>query len=119
MRDRQLQRLRQEHRDAVAADKAVGLQHIGETARGLRHLVERGARDGAALVDIDQRQAAGAVGMAVAARGRHVEARGDVPAKIAVEFVVGCGFGEHRPWSSQRSSWPNLFRPSTFLFAWP
>ena len=58
----------------------------------------------AVLVDIDQRQPAGAVGMAVAARGRDVEARRDVPAEIAVEFVVGGGFGEHadwRPWSSQ------------------
>ena len=44
MRDRQFQRLRQEHRDAVAAHKAVGLQHIGKTARQLAHLVERGAR---------------------------------------------------------------------------
>ena len=95
MRDRQFQRLRQEHRDAVAADEAIGLQHIGEPARHLRDLVERGPRRGAVLVDIDQREAARAVGIAVAARGRDVESRRDVPAEIAVELVVGGGFGEH------------------------
>ena len=33
--------------------------------------------------------------MAVAARGRDVEARGNIPAEIAVEGVVIGGFGEH------------------------
>ena len=95
MRDRQFQRLRQKRRDPVAARKPVGLQHIGEAARQRAHLVERGARRAAVLVDIDQRQPAGAVGMAVAARGRDVEARRDVPAEVAVEFGVVGGFGEH------------------------
>ena len=95
MRDRQFKGLRQEHGHAVAAREAVGLQHVGETARHLRDFVERGARDRAILVDIDQRQPASTVRIAVAARGRHVEAIGNVPAEIAVEFVVGGGFGEH------------------------
>ena len=70
-------------------DKPVRLQHIGEAARHVGDLVERGARGAAILVDIDQRQPAAAVGMAVAARGRDVEPRRDVPAEIAVEgFVV-------------------------------
>ena len=95
MRDRQFQRLRQEHRDAIAALKPIGLQYVGKTARHVGDLVERGTRGAAILVDIDQRQTAAAVGMAVAAGGRHVEARRDVPAEIAVEFVVGRSFGEH------------------------
>ena len=90
MRDRQFQRLRQEHRDAVAAGEPIRLQHIGEAARHLGDLVEGGARGGAVLVDIDQRETAGAVGMAIAARLRHVEARRDIPAEISIELVVGC-----------------------------
>ena len=32
MGDRQLERLRQKHRDAVATDKSIGPEHIGKTA---------------------------------------------------------------------------------------
>jgi hypothetical protein len=55
--------------------------------------------------------------MAVATRGCHVEAIRNVPAEIAVEFVVSGSFGEHGAWSSipDFSSWPGLSRPSTFL----
>src|SRR5439155_10711036 len=111
----QFEGLRQEHRDAVAAHNTVSLQLIGEAARGIRDLVEGGARGAAVLIDIDQREAAGAVGMAIAAGCRNVEARGDVPAEIAVELVVGPGFGEHGGPASipVSSSWPDLFRPST------
>ena len=55
------------------------------------------------------RKLAAAVGMAVAARGRDVEPRRDLPAEIAVEgFVVG-GFGEHDG-SQLHSSvdWPGI-----------
>jgi hypothetical protein len=58
MRDRQFQGLRQKHRDAVAAHEAIGFEHIGKAARGIRDLVERGPRGAAVLVDIDQRKAA-------------------------------------------------------------
>ncbi len=103
MRDRQFQRLRQEHRDAVALHETVGLEHVGKAPRHLRDLVERGARGGAVLVDIDQRQPARSVRVPIAARVRHVEASRNVPAEIAVEIVIGGGFGEHGagvfPWS--------------------
>ena len=89
MGDRQFEGLRQEHRHAVAARKAVGFQDVGKTARLLGNLVERGARGRAVLVDIDQRQPPGAIRVTVAARGRHVEARRDIPAEVAVELVVG------------------------------
>ena len=95
MRDRQFQRLRQEHRDAIAANQAVRLQHVGKTAGELGYLVERRPRRRAVLVDIDQREAAGAVGVAVAAHGGEVEPSRNVPAEIAVEGVVVGGFGEH------------------------
>ena len=95
MRDRQFQRLRQEHRDAIAAHQSVGLQHIGEAAAVAAQLVERRPLRRAVLVDIDQCEAAGAVGIAVAAGLRDVEPRRDVPAKIAIEFFVRVGLGEH------------------------
>ncbi len=82
----------------------------------LRDLVERGARGRTVLIDIDQRQPAGAVRMTIAARGRHVETRGDVPAEVAIELVVGGGFGEHGGRPSRRSSWPGLSRPSRSCF---
>ena len=95
MRDRQFQRLRQKHRDAVAANQAVRLQHVGEAAREIGYLIERGPRRHAILVDIDQRQPSRAIGMTVAAQGGEIEPRRDIPAEVAVEgFVVG-GFGEH------------------------
>jgi hypothetical protein len=50
VRNRQFQRLRQEHRDTVATHQTVGFQHIGEAARHLGDLVERGARSTAVLV---------------------------------------------------------------------
>ena len=112
VRDRQFQRLRQEHRDAVAAHQAVGGQHIGEAARGVRDLVERGARGTAILIDIDQRETAAAVGMTVAARGRHVEARRDIPAEIAAELVVGSGLLEHSARRFRPLSWPSFARRS-------
>ena len=89
MGDRQFEGLRQEHRDAVAARKTIGFQDVGKTARLLGDFVERGARGRAVLVDIDQRQPLGAIRVTVAARGRHVEARRDIPAEVAVELVVG------------------------------
>lgn len=95
MRDGQFERLRQEHRNAVATHEAVGIKHIGEAARGVRDLVERGAHGAAILVDIDQREPPGAVGMTIAAGGRHVEAHGDFPAEVAIELVVGFGFLKH------------------------
>ena len=95
MHDRQFQRLRQEHRDAVAAPEAILPQHIGEPAGHFGHLVERGARRRTVLVDIDQRQPPRTVGMAVAAGGGDIEPRRDVPAEIAVEGVVVGGLGEH------------------------
>jgi hypothetical protein len=95
MRDRQLQRLRQKHRDAVAARKPVGLQHIGKRTRQRPHFVKRGALRAALLVDIDQRQPARAVGMAIAAGGRDVEPRRHVPAEVAIEFCVVGGLDEH------------------------
>ena len=88
MRDRQFQRLRQEHRDAIAAHQSVGLQHIGEAAAVAAQLVERRPLRRAVLVDIDQCEAAGTVGIAVAAGLRDVEPRRDVPAEIAIEFFV-------------------------------
>src|SRR5258707_14009443 len=99
MRDRQFQRLRQEYRDAVAAHEPVRPQHIGEAARHLGDLIERRAGHVARLVEIDQREFARAVGMTVAAGGRDIEARRDIPAEVAVELVVTGGFGEHGPWS--------------------
>ena len=118
MRDRQFQRLRQEHRDAVAARKTVGLQHIGKTARHLATSSNEVRVARAVLIDIDQRQTAGAIGMAVAARGRDVEPRRDVPAEVAVEFVVVGGFGEHgHSVSSLTFVMPALDAGTTFLLA--
>src|SRR5229473_1283454 len=53
-------------------------------------------RSTAVFIDIDQRETVSAVSVTVAARGRDVEPRRDVPAEIAVEFFVVGGFGEHR-----------------------
>jgi hypothetical protein len=36
--------------------------------------------------------------MTIAAGRRHVETRRDVPAEIAIELVVGLGFGQHGCW---------------------
>src|SRR5262245_50616905 len=95
MRDRQFQRLRQKHRDAVTARKSVRSQHIGKASRGVCDLVETRARRGAVLIDVDQRKPARTISVTVAAGGREIEARRDVPAEIAGELVVGGGFGEH------------------------
>jgi len=84
VRDRQFQRLRQKHCDAVAARKTIRLQHIGEAAGHRAQFIERGALRAAILVDIDQRRAATAIGMTVAACGGHVEPRRDVPAEVAI-----------------------------------
>jgi hypothetical protein len=97
MRDRQFQRLRQEHRDAVAALEAVRFEHIGKAAREFGNLVERGGDRSAVFIDIDQREPAASVGMAIAAGGRKVKAIRNIPAKVAVEFCVVGGFGEHFP----------------------
>ena len=112
MHDRQFQRLRQEHGDAIAAHQAVGLQHVGEAPGEIAKLVERGARGAAVFIDIDQRQPRAAIGVAVAARGCDIEARRNLPAEAAIEVVVIGGFGEHGRHLCI-SSWPDLFRPST------
>src|SRR5258707_312044 len=113
MRNRQFQRLRQKHRNAVAARKAIGFQHIGEAAGEVADVVERMPRRAAVLVDIDQRQPVGAIGVAVAARGRDVEPHWDIPAEAAVEVVVIGGFGEHGRWPS------NFSPPASAAFTMP
>ena len=52
MRGRQFERLRQKHRDTVAANQTILLQHIGKTAGEFGYLIERGARRDAILVDM-------------------------------------------------------------------
>jgi hypothetical protein len=86
--------LRQEHRDAVAAHEAIGLQHIGKAFGKIADLVERQPPRAAVLIDINQRELAGAIGMAIARNRGDVELRRNVPAEVAIELVVVVGFGE-------------------------
>ncbi len=106
--NRQFYGLRQEHRDTVATDEAIVLQHIGETTRGIGKRIEAEILGRLALIDQDHRQPVAAIGVAVAGDGRDIEMPHRRPAEIAIERLVITGFDE------QGTSLPDRFLSHAF-----
>ena len=93
---RDLGRLRQQDRDAVAAFDAVRRQRIGETVRCLAQPAVAHVLRAAVLRHGDERKLARiALRPAVADLDADVELRRHLPAELAVQFVVAAALRQH------------------------
>ena len=88
MGDRRFGALRQEDADAVAARHAEGAKRVGEAVRGVLEAGEGPGLDAAVVVLVDEREAVGIGGVAVADVDADVVAPGHAPAERATDLVV-------------------------------
>ena len=96
MPDRRLRRLRQQHRDAIAARHAVRRKRVGEPVRHLAQPAEADVLGLAVGADVEDREPAGInVGPLVADIDADVVARKLRPAKFAVQLVVVADVRKH------------------------